>query len=81
MASPPDIIMHLGERREVLSNGMNPLDMPPAASMIRSDDPAIVSVEGPVKNDAYLKANAVGSTRVHYLGNSTEHNRGFQVTE
>jgi hypothetical protein len=79
-ASPPDVTMRLGERRKVLTFGLNPLDMPPAAEMIRSDDPRIVSVDGPNKSDAYLTANAVGSTRVYYLGGDIAKNRGFEVT-
>lgn len=75
--APPSVVMHVGQRREVLSNGFNVKDLIPAE--VVTDNPAVVAVEMPDKDHAYLHALAVGKARVYYEPTIPE-NKGFLVT-
>jgi hypothetical protein len=83
--SPPAVVMHVGEREKAIQDGF--LWWPvvvPVERVMRSDDPAVVSIDCPNKSSAFLVAHTAGNVKVHYYPDSLEEvtgesNQGFEV--
>jgi hypothetical protein len=86
LKAPPDITMHVGERKQIFWTGPTLWYMCPSNMSIAQETPGVVALSFPDVGEAYIQALAPGVARLHYYPIAVEDlspdngNKGFAVT-